>query len=64
MDGTRRSDTTVNICTSFERPNFLLTKNMTWGITLTKKELETSALFISGKQRQVNSSTGMSGFTN
>jgi len=64
MCGTRRGDTTVNFCKSFERLNFLLTKNATWVITLTRNELETSALFLSGKQRQVNSSTGIFGFTN
>jgi hypothetical protein len=37
---------------------------MTWVITLTKNELVTSALFLSGKQREVNYSTGMFGFTN
>jgi len=64
MYGTRRGDTTVDFCTSFERLNFLLTKNATWVVTLTKNELESSALFLSGKQRQVNSSTGIFGFTN
>jgi hypothetical protein len=58
-------DNTVNFCTTFGRLNFLLTKNMAlWAVTLTKNELEISALFRSGKQRLVISSTGIFGFTN
>jgi hypothetical protein len=64
MYGARRGDTTVNFCTSLEGVNFLFTKNMTWVVTLTKKKLEISTLFLIGKQRQVNSFTEIFGFGN
>jgi len=61
MYGTRRGVTSDSFITSCELANFLLSKNMMVG-TLRKNKPEISALFISGKQRDVHSS--FFGFTN
>ena len=53
MYGTRRGVTTDNFFTSCELANFILTKNMTLVGTLRKNKPEISALFLSGKQREV-----------
>ena len=54
--GTRRGVTTDNLFTCYEQANCLLTKGMTLGGTIRKNEPQISALFVSGKQRQVYSS--------
>jgi len=56
MYGTGRGVTSDSFITSCELANFLLSKNMTVVGTLRKNKPEISALFISGKQRNVHSS--------
>ena len=55
MSGTGRGFTTGNKFTNCVRANFLLTMNMPLGGTQRNNEPEISALFLSGKQREVHS---------
>jgi len=55
--GTGRGVTSDNFLTSCELANFLQSKNGTVVGTLRKNKPEISALFLSGKQRNVHSST-------
>ena len=62
MYGTGRGVTSDSFFTSCELANFLLSKNMTVVGTPRKNKPEISALFLSGKQRNVHSC--IFGFTN